>query len=115
MRRLTAILLFVPVALVLLAPPAAPANTQAAPEPGMAGPGCPHEQESHQPSQPNRSEHCCHVCCVSLAVGTIEPALQLAGSLLLEEPLHVGIPATPPAEPETRLLSERGPPPTSSC
>ncbi|HXE91947.1 MAG TPA: hypothetical protein VNK82_13405 [Terriglobales bacterium] len=114
-RRLTAILLFVPVALVLLAPPPAPATAGAELEPGMAGPGCPHEQESRQPGPPSRSEHCCHDCCVSLVAGTVEPTLQLAGSPVLEEPLHVGVSAAPPAEPEAPSLSERGPPAASSC
>ncbi len=108
MRRLTAILLLLSVALALLAPAAMFAAAKACCEHRAAGHDCPHPQDGKQPQQPGPGD--CHRCCVTLAAGFATPALALETSLARREFLAVAPQALAPAAPVVTVIFERGPP-----
>ena len=112
MRRLTAILLLLPVALALLAPTAMFAATKACCEHRAAGHHCPHPQDSN-PSDQTPSD--CHRCCVGVVAVMALSAPNLAISLAKREFLHVPSLALAPAAPVVAVIFERGPPASSCC
>lgn len=112
MRRLTAILFVLPVALALLAPTAMFAATKACCEHRAAGHDCPHPQPNDPPSQSSPND--CHRCCVGVVAVVAVPAPILAISLAEREFLAVAPPTLAPAAPVVAVIFERGPP-ASSC
>ncbi|MGH9554776.1 MAG: hypothetical protein ACRD2Y_03045 [Terriglobales bacterium] len=108
MRRLTAILLLLPVTLALLAPTAMFAGTKACCEHRAAGHNCPHPQDS-QPQSPSEKQDC-HRCCATMVAGVAPTAPRLGIALIHREFLAVAPPAMAPAAPITAVIFERGPP-----
>ncbi len=108
MRRLTSILLLVPVVVALLAPSAMFASTEACCEHRAAGHDCPHPQDGNPQSKPVPGD--CHRCCVTMAVGLATPALVLETKLVHRTFLRVIPQAIAPAAPLTAVVFERGPP-----
>ena len=108
MRRLTSILLVLPVALALLAPSAMFAGTKACCEHRAAGHDCPHPQDSN--SQAPSEKQDCHRCCASVAVGAAPIAPIFAVSLVLHEFLVLAPQNLAPAVQHTDVTLDRGPP-----
>jgi hypothetical protein len=108
MRRLTAILIALPVLLALLAPASMFAQAEACCEHRAAGHDCPHPQDKDPQSKPSSGD--CHRCCVTMAAGFAAPALILETSLVHREFLAATPLALAPAASEAAVIFERGPP-----